>query len=204
VAAPAPLSAAAIESRSAAIRAMEGVLAQKVKDGAALIARQMEAIDPGIMALTGAPRARGFILEGYGVFFDVEIPMILPSVAWYARNLQRDRAAGQMAPPPPGAQRTSDTVVTLERFLDNPDLHYVESIKSALINAMLEYSKPLGLQTHEWFAVAARDSAGPILPNQIFEAPTMMLRVKGSDIADYLAGRLTQEEARKKVEVRKF
>jgi hypothetical protein len=31
-----------------------------------------------------------------------------------------------------------------------------------------------------------------------------VLRVKGSDLADFLAGKLTKEEARLKVEVREF
>lgn len=201
-AAPAPLSAALIERRSEAVRAMEVILAQKVRDSADRIARRMQEIDPGTILLTGSLRARGFILEGYGVFFYVEVPPVRPSVAWIVRNLeQRNR---QNASPPAGPQRTSDTVVAADSFLDNPDLHYVETVKTALINAMLEYGKPMELQSYEWFTVAASDSGGPMVPNEVYNAPTMMLRVKGSDVADYLAGRLTLEEARKKVELRKF
>src|SRR5215208_6052198 len=45
---------------------------------------------PGTLTLTGQARARGFILEGYGVFFDVEIPSLLKSVVWSMQNMERD------------------------------------------------------------------------------------------------------------------
>jgi hypothetical protein len=41
-------------------------------------------------------------------------------------------------------------------------------------------------------------------PGEILQITTVVLRVKGSDLADYLAGRLTKEQAREKVEVRQF
>jgi hypothetical protein len=40
--------------------------------------------------LTGAPEARGFRLDGYGVFFDVEVPGLRPPVTWPLRMLYRD------------------------------------------------------------------------------------------------------------------
>ncbi len=40
------------------------------------------------------PRARGFVLDGYGVFFDVEIPDMNQSVIWSMMNVQRDRQVG--------------------------------------------------------------------------------------------------------------
>jgi hypothetical protein len=44
----------------------------------------------------------------------------------------------------------------------------------------------------------------PTLTPEIYESITMVLRIKGADLADFLAGRLTREEVRKKVEVREF
>ena len=34
----------------------------------------MQSIDPTLTVITGQARARGFVLEGYGIFFDVEVP----------------------------------------------------------------------------------------------------------------------------------
>jgi hypothetical protein len=62
----------------------------------------------------------------------------------------------------------------------------------------------IDLLPDEWLTVAARDGAGPIGPGQIYETITMVLRVKGSDVADFRAGRISIEELRKKVEVREF
>jgi hypothetical protein len=77
------------------IRIMEGVLVQAVRLGAEDVSRQLERFEPaGVTVMSGVPRARGFVLEGYGVFFDVEIPDMNQSVVWSMMNIQRDRAIG--------------------------------------------------------------------------------------------------------------
>ncbi len=77
------------------IRIMEGVLVQAVRLGAENVSRQLERFEPaGVTVLSGVPRARGFVLEGYGVFFDVEIPDMNQSVIWSMMNIQRDRVVG--------------------------------------------------------------------------------------------------------------
>jgi hypothetical protein len=43
---------------------------------------------PDAAMLTGAPQVRGFRLEGYGVFFDVEVPALQMSIAWIVQSMQ--------------------------------------------------------------------------------------------------------------------
>jgi hypothetical protein len=62
----------------------------------------------------------------------------------------------------------------------------------------------IDLLPDEWLTVAARDGAGPIGPGQIYESITMVLRVKGADLADFRAGRISRDVLRQKVEVREF
>lgn len=77
------------------IRLMEGVLVQAVRLGAEEVSKEMERFEPtGVTVLTGMPRARGFILDGHGVFFDVEIPDMNQSVVWSVMMVQRDRQVG--------------------------------------------------------------------------------------------------------------
>ena len=77
------------------IRMMEGVLVQAVRLGAEEVSTTMERFEPaGVTVLSGIPRARGFVLDGYGVFFDVEIPDMNQSVIWSMMNVQRDRQVG--------------------------------------------------------------------------------------------------------------
>ena len=58
-------------------------------------ARRLERFEPaGVTVLTGVPRARGFLLDGYGMFFDVEIPDMNQSVIWSMMSVQRDRQVG--------------------------------------------------------------------------------------------------------------
>ncbi len=83
------------EQRRNQIRMIEGVLVQAVRLGAAEVSKEMQRFEPaGVTVLTGVPRARGFLLDGYGVFFDVEIPDMNQSVIWSMMNVQRDRQVG--------------------------------------------------------------------------------------------------------------
>ena len=83
---PAAQDAAPPQRRRNQIQMMEGVLTRAVRSGAEDLARRMQSRDPSLMLFTGTARARGFVLEGYGVFFDVEIPALRPTVVWAART----------------------------------------------------------------------------------------------------------------------
>lgn len=72
---------------------MEGVLEKAVQNGAATLSRQIRAVSPDAMFLTGAAQVRGFRLDGYGVFFDVEVPALRPTVAWTLRAMAADNGA---------------------------------------------------------------------------------------------------------------
>ncbi len=63
------------------IRVMERVLEQAVQHGVQVVDQQMQSFIP-MMLFTGPARARGFRLDGYGFFFDVEVPPIRRSIAW--------------------------------------------------------------------------------------------------------------------------
>jgi hypothetical protein len=89
-------------------------------------------------------------------------------------------------------------------LLQNPDLAYEIEVREALIGAMLEYGGPLPLGPDEWLTVAARDNQDVIIPGDMAEVVTVIMRIKGNDLAEFKAGRLTAAEVRKRVEVREF
>jgi len=99
--APAMLAQAQIRTREDQRRrnqilVMEGVLVQAVRLGAQEVSSTMEKFEPaGVTALTGTPRARGFVLDGYGIFFDVEIPNLNQGLVWSMLTMQRDRQMGR-------------------------------------------------------------------------------------------------------------
>ena len=107
------------EQRRNQIRMIEGVLVQAVRLGAAEVSKEMQRFEPaGVTVLTGVPRARGFLLDGYGVFFDVEIPDMNQSVIWSMMNMQRDRQTGErvrFAVLPPSTQFPLDRSVSRRR-----------------------------------------------------------------------------------------
>jgi len=94
------------------IRQLEGLLTNAVKVGAISLATQLNA-EPNSLFVTSNARTRGFELEGYGVFFAVDVPTIMPSVLWSTQVLQGRRMQDVMqlrealADPktPPGMRR---------------------------------------------------------------------------------------------------
>jgi hypothetical protein len=67
------------------ISMMEGVLERAVSNGADNMVRHMKAAMGDAPMLTGVPEVRGFRLDGYGVFFDVEVPALRLPVTWPLR-----------------------------------------------------------------------------------------------------------------------
>ena len=105
-----------------------------------------------------------------------------------------------------GAAVAANTVMAANAppVMDDPDRQYTDAVKSALIDAMLDHSLSMDLGTEEWLTVAARQSEGPLSNNQLYDVSTIVLRVKGSDLAAYMADRTKRADVRLKVDVRVF
>ena len=72
---------------------MEGVLERAVQLGVENLRRRVRAVMPDDALLQGsAPQVRGFRLDGYGVFFDVEVPSLRRSLAWSLRTMNENAA----------------------------------------------------------------------------------------------------------------
>lgn len=88
---PAPAPTAQDQLRHQ-IYLMEGMLARAVTSGAARLNSQFRAVMPDMVVVAGDSNARGFHLDGYGVFFDVEVPVLRQSMMWSLRTmLDQDR-----------------------------------------------------------------------------------------------------------------
>ena len=73
---------------------MEAVLSRAVLGGAEQLAEQLGNGSPNMSFFTGQARAHGFVLDGYGVFFHVEIPEMQQSLVMSVTTLERDLAVG--------------------------------------------------------------------------------------------------------------
>ena len=264
VAAPAvqaqPLTPEAQRRRNQ-IHVMEGVLARAGSIAAEAFGRQLQQIEPTMSLTIGGSRARGFVLEGYGVFFDVEVPelsgtitMILPQLmiqrdleigqalavlkrtveslpegqsrqqalkAWQVLDFQAGplpalptsqsfrepaqdpavKVSEGTAPaddPRPLAAPAAQLSPELLTVMKNPRRVYRDTVQRELTDVMLEYSHAMDIAPDEWLAVAARVTEAGQRGN------TLMLRIKGSDLAVFAADKSRREEIRKKVEVQVF
>ena len=232
------------------ISTMEGVLERAVLNGADNLLRQVDSVMPDAMMVSGQPSARGFRLEGYGVFFDVGVPVLQLSVTWPLRALMNDARSAQIAAElrvkmaqlspneqaafapiirrleaastaganragaatvsaaaaPPAAAVAPPVAPVDPDVINDPNEGWTREVKAALIEAMLENSGPLAIGADEWLTVAARDNLprDPLVPGGTVDFSTVIFRVKGSDLADFHARRLTLDEAKARVEVREY
>lgn len=253
------------------IYVMEGALARAVDYGAKTLNREILAVMPGVFILAGEAQARGVYLDGYGVYFDVQVPMMRQSMMWSLRTmLDQDNTAAQVAisdmrkvgqsitdpsaraaferslkqletqatPNTPYARTANpaDSVVSPsviipdsaaggvgaaaaagvaaprtaaedKAWMQDPNRAYTEAVTRALVDAIIDYSTPMALGPDQWLTVAARDNEGrdSLAPQDpLEEVVTMIYRIKGADLLDYRAGRITRDEARKRVQVSQF
>lgn len=129
-------------------------------------------------------------------------------VAPEATSAQVQGASGMVS-----AQAVSTTISTTAplplpdaQLLQDPSEAYTLEVKAALIDAMVENGGPLGIAPDEWLTVAARDNVqvDRFTPGDPSEVSTIVLRIKGSDLAAYRAGRITLDEVRTRVDIRQF
>ena len=203
------------------INLFEGTLERAVTNAARRVAKDVQEHTSNAAAdfATTDAHAKGFILDGYGVFVYVEIPSLdlNLTVGLMLDQLDRPQQRADAEPGKPVSDRSdrAETKVdpvpvipktardALKSVMDTGE-KYRNEVKLQLTDAMLDFSKNLELKPDEWLSVAARGSDGALTPGEILRLTTVVLRVKGSDLADYFAGRLTRDEARAKVEVRQF
>ncbi len=82
------------------IGVMERVLEGAVEHGATVIRDRLQAVAPDApaqMLILDNPRVRGFRLDGYGVFFDVEVPSLNGTLTWSLRTLDQNDLGLQSA-----------------------------------------------------------------------------------------------------------
>jgi hypothetical protein len=245
------------------ISTMEAVLEQAVEHGAGVTRDRLRAVmPPSDMLLSERARARGFRIEGYGMFFDVEVPSLEETLPWSFRMLDRmdlgldsairrlrevvdqvgdvdaqqalKRVELQVMPVnlPDGAMSVPDaapssadnarfqtgalaatsaaspgipSVQTADPILSDPVQAFREEIVAALMDAMLDHSRGVAIDADEWLHVGARrnNDRPAVLPAD-GEAPTVQIRARGRDLTAFLAGQISREEARQRMEVKVF
>jgi hypothetical protein len=207
------------------ISLMEGVLERAVANGADNLLRMVKNVMPDVPMLTGAPAVRGFRLDGYGVFFDVEVPALRLPLAWTLRyvvdgnRLAVNTALAQLRAmvlqqPPQERARLEVLVRQMEErntpestsqvdpaVVRDPNEAYTRAVKEALVDAMLESSGPLNLGPDEWLTVAARDNVpnDPLVPGDSTDLKSVIFKIKGGDLAAFRSGQITLDQARSRV-----
>jgi hypothetical protein len=107
-----------------------------------------------------------------------------------------------------GAPQTTDLAAPepdRSAILEDPGAVYTTRVKDALVDAMIEYGAPLPLAPTEWLTVAARDQGvSRLQPGDPYEASTILVRIKGADLAAFRAGQIDRGETRRRVELKEY
>lgn len=220
------------------IAAMEGVLANAV---AQIHSQALEAVMPAMFTFEGGSRARGFRLEGYGLFFDVDLPPLPRSIVWSVRmldtpveidselaSLRRQVAAvndprlrqefeqtirriqGKVMAS--GVSNRPDNVMIsqapnqkpgVEMPDEDPFRTYAANLGNALAEVLVNYGGTIDLAPDDWLTIAAREMQPRLLPGGPVET-AITLRIKGADLAAFKTGKISHDEARKRVEISEF
>jgi hypothetical protein len=90
---PAPAS----EERLKEVKFMEDVLASAVKAGAYEFGNRIRQADPTSLIVVNTPHARGIALDGYGVVFDVDVPLMNLSIVTNLRQSYVNDLRGQIS-----------------------------------------------------------------------------------------------------------
>jgi hypothetical protein len=94
---------------------------------------------------------------------------------------------------------------TPDNILDNPNEVYRSEVVKALSEAMLDYSGALPVNDGEWVEIGARGAYDRALSGPTGnDGPTIMIRVRGADLAAFRAGQISRDEVMKRIERRVF
>ena len=215
------------------IGVMERVLEGAVEHGVTMTRDRVQAVLPAEMQFISENAVvRGFRLEGYGAFFDVVAPSFEGTLPWIVRTLDQNdlgldsalkslkahvEAGGDVnlqqalrrvelqVNPTTLARAAAPPREPTDPILTDPNEAYRTEVKQALMDAMLDHSSSLGIAEGEWLTVAVRRNEGrPRLAPADSEAGTMVIRLRGGDLAAFLARQIPREEALKRIDVRVF
>jgi hypothetical protein len=233
------------------IAQMERVLEGAIEHGVTVTRDRVQAIAqvPADLLVSDNAHARGFRLEGYGVFFDVIVPSFETTWTWSLRTLDQNdlgldsalrtlqthiKTAGDpnleqalkrvelqvhpgalgrlSAPTVTGARTVTGSAAstgapggTDDPILANPNEAYRTEVIQALKDAMLAHSSTLRIGPLEWLTIAAKGNDDrPRLAPADTDARTCIVRLSGSDLADFLAGKISRDEVLNRIKVRVF
>lgn len=113
------------------------------------------------------------------------------------------QVATQTAGPVPDPASTGKPPLAM--IQDDPGATYTTEVKNALFDAMLDHSHALTVGADEWLAIAAHDDTDPRLGGaDPYDTVTFLMRIKGSDLQAFRAGRITRAEARQRIELKEY
>jgi hypothetical protein len=148
------------------IGTMERVLENAVEHGAALWRDRLQAVVPSQTLLLDNARARGYRLEGYGVFFDVEVPSLSFETTLYSafRTLDENGLGLQNALNQLKTHIQAAGDANLEQALKRVELQVSPAVPATTVAPASDARQAAGTGA-VLPAAGSRDNVDPILNN---------------------------------------
>lgn len=193
------------------LQLLEGVIENAVRQGATEVALRAQMSLPVGALFMGPAKAKGFPLDGYGLVFHIEIPIILESTVLLSQLSM---------PEPPGSRTVSgrgagagttraagvapDDPVTRspiigDEFLSDPNAFYRTAVRDKLVDVMLDHSRSLSVADAEVLSLVARSADSPGPSSLQDDSRTLILTIKGEVLTLFHTGKITRDEAKKRI-----
>ena len=198
------------------VQTFEMVLRSAVDRGGQNFAKRASQVVPVVVSPGNAPIVSGVVVRELNLFvFEVQVPGIWQTslVLSMLRGPQGPPQPVQpVASPGPGSGRVSATTVEPDPMATtpvagsfDPDREYSYEVRDALIESVFDNAGVLPLGATDSLVIIAGGNDPPV-PNPFYrQTPRkLVLSIKGSDLLDFRQGRLTREEARRRVKESHF
>ena len=202
---------------------LERVLEGAVEHGVTILRDRMQAVTqmPMDLMVSDNAHARGFRLDGYGIFFDVIAPSFETSTL-VMRMMDQKLNPLQLTPlVRPATNGTRDATgsaastqvetsspqpsAPVDPILSDPNEVYRTEVTAALEDAMLDHSSGLKIGAAEWLTIAVKgNESRPRLGPADTTGRTVILRLRGADLTAFLTNQIERTDVLKRIEVRVF
>lgn len=182
----------------------ERALRGAVELGGQQLAKRALVLFPEFILSTEEAMVRGVKLDGYGFYFDVQVPDI-ESTTIVIDMMAAQQRRGRPSQPVSAMGGVTDDPMTAPPPVFDTDREYSGYVRAALIDTVLDSSGVLLMSAGERVTVAV-SGIERRSPNPLYrpDSGKLILTIGASDLLDLRQGRITRDQAKARIVTERF